>query len=86
MNLLKTIIKAAAVVVRTIKELLEMTKASFEIKVAKAKAWHEYKRFTNPEYIPAIIAIITGLVRIFIPMHIVSTMVRMILEGWGEIL
>lgn len=85
MNIIKAIIKAAKAVVKTLKELIDMAKASIEVKLAKAKAWHEYKRFTNPEYIPAIIAIITGLVRIFIPVHIVSTMVRVMLEGWGEI-
>jgi len=84
MNLFRTIVKAAKAVVRTVKELFQMVKASFEVKRAKAKAWHEYKRFSNPQYIPAIVAIVTGLVRIFIPVHIISTMVRVILEGWGE--
>jgi hypothetical protein len=85
MNIFKTIIKAAKAVVRTVKELLGLTKDAYEAKLAKAKAWHEFKKFTNSDYIPALIAIITGLVRIFIPVHVISSMVRVILEGWqGE--
>jgi len=85
MNIFKSIIKAAKAVVTTVKELFGLTKAAYEAKVAKAKAWHEFKKLTNTDYCPALVAVITGLVRIFIPVHVISTMVRVLLEGWqGE--
>lgn len=86
MNLFKTIIKAARAVVRTVKELLGLTKAAYEAKVAKAKAWHEFKKLTNSDYIDGIISIITGIVRIFVPVQIVVAIIRVLIEGWQEII
>ena len=86
MNILKTIIKAAKAVVRTVKELLGITKAAYESKLAKAKAWHEFKKLTNSDYIDGIISVITGFVRIFVPVQVVVTIIRVLIEGWQEII
>ena len=86
MNIFKTIIKAAKAVVRTVKELFGLTKAAYEAKVAKAKAWHEFKKLTNSDYIDGIISIITGIVRIFVPVQIVVAIIRVLIEGWQEII
>jgi Fe2+ transport system protein B len=84
MNIFKTIIKAAKAVVRTVKELFGLTKAAYEAKVAKAKAWHEFKKLTNSDYIDGIISVITGIVRIFVPVQVAVTIIRVLIEGWGE--
>jgi len=86
MNIFKTIIKAAKAVVRTVKELLGLTKAAYEAKLAKAKAWHEFKKLTNSDYIDGIISVITGFVRIFVPVQVVVTIIRVLIEGWQEII
>jgi hypothetical protein len=86
MNIFKTIIKAANAVVRTFKELLGITKAAYEAKLAKAKAWHEFKKLTNSDYIDGIISVITGFVRIFVPVQVVVTIIRVFIEGWQEII
>ena len=86
MNIFKTIIKAAKAVVRTIKELLGLTKAAYEAKLAKAKAWHEFKKLTNSDYIDGIISVITGFVRIFVPVQVVVTIIRVLIEGWQELI
>jgi Fe2+ transport system protein B len=86
MNIFKSIIKAAKAVVRTVKELFGLTKAAYEAKVAKAKAWHEFKKLTNSDYIDGIISIITGIVRIFVPVQIVVAIIRVLIEGWQEII
>ena len=86
MNIFKTIIKAAKAVVRTVKELLQLTKASFEVKRAKARAWHELKKASNTYYVEGIISVITGLVRIFVPVQIVVGIIRVLIEGWQEII
>lgn len=85
MNIFKTIIKAAKAVVGTVKELFGLAKASYEAKVAKAKAWHEFKKLTNSDYIDGIISVITGLVRIFVPVQVVVTIIRVLIEGWQEL-
>ena len=84
MNIFKSIIKAAKAVVRTVKELFGLTKAAYEAKVAKAKAWHEFKKLTNSDYVDGIISIITGIVRIFVPVQIVVAIIRVLIEGWQE--
>jgi len=84
MNLFKRIVKAAKAVVRTVKELFGLTKAAYEAKVAKAKAWHEFKKLTNSDYIDGIISVITGIVRIFVPVQIVVAIIRVLIEGWQE--
>ena len=84
MNIFKSIIKAAKAVVRTVKELFGLTKAAYEAKVAKAKAWHEFKKLTNSDYIDGIISVITGIVRIFVPVQVAVTIIRVLIEGWGE--
>ena len=84
MNLFKRIVKAAKAVVRTVKELFGLTKAAYEAKVAKAKAWHEFKKLTNSDYIDGIISVITGIVRIFVPVQIVVAIIRVLMEGWQE--
>ena len=86
MNIFKTIIKAAKAVVRTVKELFQLTKTSFEVKRAKARAWHEFKKVSNSYYMEGIISVITGLVRIFIPVQIVVGIIRVLIEGWQEAL
>ena len=86
MKIFKTIIKAAKAVVRTVKELFGVTKAAYEAKVAKAKAWHEFKKLTNSDYIDGIISVITGFVRIFVPVQIVAAIIRVLIEGWQEII
>ena len=84
MNIFKKIVKAAKAVVRTVKELFGLTKAAYEAKVAKAKAWHEFKKLTNSDYIDGIISVITGIVRIFVPVQIVVAVIRVLIEGWQE--
>ena len=84
MNIFKKIVKAAKAVVRTVKELFGLTKAAYEAKVAKAKAWHEFKKLTNSDYIDGIISVITGIVRIFVPVQIVVAIIRVLIEGWQE--
>ena len=86
MNIYKTIIKAAKAVVRTVKELFGLTKAAYEAKLAKAKAWHEFKKLTNSDYIDGIISVITGFVRIFVPVQVVVTIIRVLIEGWQELI
>lgn len=86
MNIFKTIIKAAKAVVRTVKELLGITKAAYEAKLAKAKAWHEFKKLTNSDYIDGVISVITGFVRIFVPVQVVVTIIRVLIEGWQELI
>ena len=86
MNIFKSIIKAAKAVVRTVKELLGLTKAAYEAKLAKAKAWHEFKKLTNSDYIDGIISVITGFVRIFVPVQVVVTIIRVLIEGWQELI
>ena len=86
MNIFKKIVKAAKAVVRTVKELFGLTKAAYEAKVAKAKAWHEFKKLTNSDYIDGIISIITGIVRIFVPVQIVVAIIRVLIEGWQELI
>jgi hypothetical protein len=86
MNIFKTIIKAFKAVVRTIKELLGLTKAAYEAKLAKAKAWHEFKKLTNSDYIDGIISVITGFIRIFVPVQVVVTIIRVLIEGWQELI
>ena len=86
MKIFKSIIKAAKAVVRTVKELFGVTKAAYEAKVAKAKAWHEFKKLTNSDYIDGIISVITGFVRIFVPVQIVAAIIRVLIEGWQEII
>jgi len=85
MKIFNSIIKAAKAVVRTVKELFGLTKAAYEAKVAKAKAWHEFKKLTNSDYIDGIISVITGLVRIFVPVQIVVAIIRVLIEGWQEV-
>ena len=85
MNLFRTIVKAAKAVVRTVKELLGLTKAAYEAKLAKAKAWHDFKKLTNSDYIDGIISIITGIVRIFVPVQVLVTIIRVLIEGWQEL-
>jgi len=84
MNIFKKIVKAAKAVVRTVKELFGLTKAAYEAKVAKAKAWHEFKKLTNSDYVDGIISVITGIVRIFVPVQIVVAIIRVLIEGWQE--
>ena len=84
MNIFKKIVKAAKAVVRTVKELFGLTKAAYEAKVAKARAWHEFKKLTNSDYIDGIISIITGIVRVFVPVQIVVAIIRVLIEGWQE--
>ena len=86
MNIFKSIIKAAKTVARTIKELLGLTKAAYEAKLAKAKAWHEFKKLTNSDYIDGIISVVTGFVRIFVPVQVVVTIIRVLIEGWQELI
>jgi hypothetical protein len=86
MNIFKKIVKAAKAVVRTVKELFGLTKAAYEAKVAKAKAWHEFKKLTNSDYIDGIISVITGIVRIFVPVQIVVAIIRVLIEGWQELI
>jgi len=84
MNIFKKIVKAVKTVVRTIKELSEMAKASFAVKRAKAKAWHEYKKITNPEYVNNLITILISLVKIFIPLQVVRAISGTLFDGWDE--
>lgn len=84
MNIFKSIIKAAKAVVRTVKELLGITKAAYEAKLAKAKAWHRLKKMTDPEYINHLITILIALVKIFIPLQVVRAVSGTLFEGWGE--
>ena len=84
MNIFKTIIKAAKAVVRTLKDLFDMAKASFGVKLAKAKAWHQFKKMTNPEYINNLITILIALVKIFIPLQVVRAVSGPFFEGWDE--
>ena len=83
MNIFKTIIKAAKAVVRTLKEILNMTKASFEVKLAKARAWHQYKKLTNPDYINHIITILVAVIKIFIPLQVVRAVSGTFFDSWG---
>jgi hypothetical protein len=50
-----------------IKKLIGLTKTSYEAKLAKAKAWHEYKKSSNPEYLSYLITALVALLKIFIP-------------------
>jgi hypothetical protein len=62
----ESIIEASNTFIKTIKKLIGLTKTSYEEKLAKAKAWHEFKQMTNPEYINHLITILIALVKIFI--------------------
>ena len=84
MNILKTIIKAAKAVVKTIKELLDMTKASIEVKREKMKAWHEYKKLTSPDYMTNLITILIALVKIFIPLKMVRAVSGNFFDAWDD--
>ena len=86
MKLFATLIKAAKAVVRTIKELFGMTKAAYQVNKAKALAWHEFKKHTNSDYIEGIITVITGFVRIFVPVQIIVAIIRVLIEGWQELI
>ena len=84
MNIFKTIIKAAKAVVRTVKELFGLTKAAYEAKLAKAKAWHEFKKLTSPDYINHLITILIALVKIFIPLQVVRAVSGTRFDGWSD--
>lgn len=84
MNIYRTIIKAAKAVVRTVKELLGLTKAAYESKLAKAKAWHELKKLTSPDYINHLITILIALVKIFIPLQVVRAVSGTRFDGWSD--
>ena len=84
MNIIKTIKKAAKAVIRTFKDIIAMFKANYEVKKAKVKAWHEYKKFTNPEYINHLITILIAVVKIFIPLQVVRAVSGTLFDGWDE--
>jgi len=84
MKILKTMIKAAKAVVRTLKELLDMTKASFAVKREKMRAWHEYKKLTSPDYINNLITILIAVIKIFIPLQMVRAVSGTFMDGWDE--
>ena len=86
MNIIKTIRKVAKAVFRTIKDIVDMFKTNYEVKKAKVRAWHEYKKVTNSDYIEGIISVITGFVRIFVPVQIVVAIIRVLIEGWQELI
>ena len=84
MNIIKTINKAAKAVLRTIKDIIDMFKTNYEVKKAKVKAWHQFKKMTNPEYINHLITILIALVKIFIPLQVVRAVSGTFFEGWDE--
>ena len=84
MNIFKSIIKAAKAVVRTVKELLGLTKAAYEAKLAKAKAWHEYKKLTSPDYVNNLITILIAVIKIFIPLQMVRAVSGTFVDGWDQ--
>jgi len=84
MNIIKTIKKAAKAVLRTIKDIIDMFKTNYEIKKAKVKAWHEYKKLTNPEYINHLITILIAVVKIFVPLTIARAVSGSFFDGWDE--
>jgi hypothetical protein len=84
MNIFKTIIKAAKAVVRTVKELFGLTKAAYQAKVAKAKAWHEFKKLTNSDYIKHLVTILIALVKIFMPVRVVRAVSATFFDSWDE--
>ena len=76
MNKFESIIKASNNLSKTIKKLIGLTKTVYEAKLAKAKAWHEFKKVSNSEYFEGLIGIVIGLIRLFDPAHILAVMVR----------
>jgi len=84
MNIIKIINDAAKAVVRTFKDIIDMFKTNYEVKKAKVKAWHEYKKITNPEYINHLITILIALVKIFIPLQVVRAVSGSFFDGWDE--
>ena len=84
MNIFKSIIKAAKAVVRTVIELLGLTKAAYEAKLAKAKAWHEYKKLTSPDYVNNLITILIAVIKIFIPLQMVRAVSGTFVDGWDQ--
>ena len=84
MNIIKIIKDAAKAVVRTFKDIIDMFKTNYEVKKAKVKAWHEYKKITNPEYINHLITILIALVKIFIPLQVVRAVSGSFFDGWDE--
>lgn len=67
MNKFESIIKASNSFIKTIKKLIGLAKMVYEAKLAKAKAWHEFKKVSNPEYLTYLITALVALVKIFIP-------------------
>ena len=84
MNIIKIIKDAAKAVVRTFKDIIDMFKTNYEVKKAKVKAWHEYKKITNPEYINHLITILIAVVKIFIPLQVVRAVSGSLFDGWDE--
>ena len=46
----------------------------------------EFKKRTNSDYIEGMISVITGFVRIFVPVQIVVAIIRVLIEGWQELI
>jgi hypothetical protein len=84
MNIIKTIKKAAKAVISTMKDIIAMFKTNYEVKKAKVKAWHKYKKITNPDYINHLITILIALVKIFIPLQVVRAVSGTFFDGWDE--
>jgi hypothetical protein len=76
MNKFESIIKASNSFIKTIKKLIGLTKTSYGAKLAKAKAWHEFKKLTNSEYFEGLIGIVVGFIRHFAPAPILAVMIR----------
>lgn len=84
MNILKTISKAAKALIKTLKELLGMVKASLQIKRAKVRVWHEYQKLMNSDYVEGIFSIITGLVKIIVPLQVIATVISALIDNWQD--
>jgi len=83
MNIIKTIKKAAKAVVRTFKEIIDIFKTNYEVKKAKVKAWHEYKKETDSEYFETLVTIVIALIKILLPMSIARTATAQLTNRWS---
>ena len=76
--------KAAKAVVRTVKDIIQFLKTSYEVKKAKVKAWHQLQKATNPDYINHLITILVATVKIFVPFTVAKAISASFYDGWDE--
>ena len=83
MNIIKTIKRAVKATVGFVKDIIAMLKSSFEVKKAKLKAWHEYKKMTDSEYFEALVTIVIALIKILLPIQAVRAIAGSFFNDWN---